>query len=134
MSYRVNEFVVESYTNSLGQTLEPGEDVVFVTTGYCHTVSIETGKFEGVYRNPSNNRVVGTRIGTVPVTFDERVFCENGKHDEEVCRNYDHTTHRYIYEKTGRRFNFVHSIKYRKSVLKRSRVFKLETPLVKVVI
>jgi hypothetical protein len=131
MSYRVNEFVIESYTNDLGQTLEPGDDVVFVTT-CMHRVSVETGKFEGVYRNLSSKKIAGTRIGTVPVNYQERVFCEDGKHEEEVYKGWDQKTWRYIYEKTGRRYNLVPRVKYRKSTLQLNRVFKIETPLAKV--
>lgn len=132
MSYRVNKFVPESYTNDLGQTLNPGDDVVFVTTGYGHRVSVETGKFEGVYRNLESENFAGTRIGTVPVNYNERVFCEDGEHEEEIIKGWDQKTWRYIYEKTGRRYNLVPVVKYRKSTLQRNRVFKLETPLAKV--
>lgn len=130
MSKKVNDFVAESFTNSLGQTLEPGDDVVFVTSGY--TVSIGSGKFEGVYCNTKSKKVVGTRIGSVPVYTNERVFCKDGIHEEEVMKGYDQYTWRYIYEKTGRRYNLVPKIEYRKSVLQRNRVFKVEAPLAKV--
>ena len=134
MSYRVNELVIESYVNDLGQTLEPGDEVVFVTTGYGHRVSIETGKFEGVYRNLKDKKVAGTRIGTVPIHTNERVFCEDGEHEELKMNGWDQKTWRYIYEKTGRRYNLVPVVWYRKSVLQRNRVFKIETPLAKVAI
>ena len=134
MSYKVNKFVAEPYTNDLGQTLNPGDDVVFVTTGYNHRVRIETGKFEGVYRNLENEKFAGTRIGTVPIHTNERVFCEDGEHEEKVMKSWDQKTWQYNYEKTGRRYNLVPVVWYRKSVLQRNRVFKIETPLVKVVI
>ena len=130
MSKKVNDFVAESFTNSLGQTLEPGDDVVFVTSGY--TVSIGSGKFEGVYRSPTSKNIVGSRIGSVPVDYLERIFCEDGEHAEEVFKGWDEKTWRYIYEKSGRRYNLVPRVKYRKSVLQRNRVFKIETPLAKV--
>ena len=129
MSYRVNELVIESYVNDLGQTLEPGDDVVFVTTGYGHRVSIETGKFEGVYRNLESKKIAGTRIGTVPIHTNERVFCEDGEFPET---KWDWTERKSI--ATGRRYNLVPVVWYRKSVLQRNRVFKIETPLAKVAI
>lgn len=132
MSYRVNELVVESYVNDLGQTLHPGDEVVFVTTGYGHRVAIETGKFEGVYRNLTTKKIAGTRIGTVPIHTNDRVFCEDGEHEETVYKGWDSTKYRSIYEKTGRRYNLVPVVKYRKSSLQRNRVFKIETPLAKV--
>jgi plastocyanin len=132
MSYRVNKFVPESYTNDLGQTLNPGDDVVFVTTGYSHHVRVETGKFEGVYRNLENEKVAGTRIGTVPIHTHDIVYAEDGEHEEQIWKGWDQKTWRYIYEKTGRRYNLIPVVKYRKSSLQRNRVFKLETPLAKV--
>jgi hypothetical protein len=126
MSYRVNEFVIESYTNDLGQTLEPGDDVVFVTT-CMHRVSVETGKFEGVYRNLSSKKIARTRIGTVPVHYNERQFCEDGEHPDIV---WDWTLRKSV--PTGKRYNLVPRVKYRKSTLQLNRVFKIETPLAKV--
>ena len=131
MSYRVNELVVESYVNDLGQTLDPGDDVVFVTTGYGHRVRIETGKFEGVYRNLESKKIAGTRIGTVPVNYNEIVICEDGEHEELEWTGWNPVTQS-VYKKTGRRYRYEPQVKYRKSVLQRNRVFKIETPLAKV--
>jgi len=134
MSYRVNKFVAESYVNDLNQTLNPGDDVVFVTTGYGHRVSIETGKFEGVYRNLENEKVAGTRIGSVPVPTYKIVYAEDGEHEEMIWNGWDPVTRQTIYNKTGKRYNRVPVVNYRKSSLQRNRVFKISTPLVKVVI
>jgi hypothetical protein len=132
MSYRVNKFVTESYTNDLGQTIQPGDEVVFVTTGYGHNVRIETGKFEGVYRNLKNENIAGTRIGTVPVHTHDIVYAEDGEHEEFAWGGYDKETRRYINKPTGKRYNRIPVVWYRKSVLQRNRVFKIETPLAKV--
>jgi len=132
MSYRVNKFVPESYTNDLGQTLNPGDDVVFVTTGYGHHVSVETGKFEGVYRNLENEKIAGTRIGSVPVPTHKIVYDENGEHEEQNWKGWDPVSRQTIWEKTGKRYNRVPIVNYRKSSLQRNRVFKVETPLAKV--
>lgn len=132
---RVNTFVAESFTNSIGQTLQPGDKVVAVTTGYGHSVSVFEGVFEGVYRNPSNDNVVGTRVGQVPVTWNERVFAEDGE-DEETKFQYKYDANgRYAgfeYVPTGKRYNLVTYVRYRKSSLRRNRVFKIDTTLSKV--
>lgn len=134
---RVNTFTAEPFTNSIGQTLQPGDKVVAVTTGYGHNVSVFEGIFEGVYRSPRNDKVVGTRVGNVPVKYNERVFVENGEHEEEKFQYKYDSQGRYAgYEwvKTGRRYNFVPVTKYRKSSLQRNRVFKIDTALSKVTI
>lgn len=129
---RVNTFVADSFTNSIGQTLQPGDKVVAVSTGYGHRVSVFEGVFEGVYRNPHNDIIVGTRVGQIPVNYHERVYCDDGEHEETVYKGYDRVTWKFIYEKTGRRYNLVPNVKYRKSALQRNRVFKIDTALTNV--
>lgn len=132
---RVNTFVADSFTNSIGQTLQPGDKVVAVTTGYGHSVSVFEGIFEGVYRSPQNDKVVGTRVGTIPVKWNERVFTEDGEHEEEKFQyKYDQNGRYagYEYVKTGRRYNLVPNVRYRKSSLQRNRVFKIDTALTNV--
>lgn len=43
------DLVVEAFTNEFGQTIQPGDEVVYVGTGYGHNVRVRTGKFAGVY-------------------------------------------------------------------------------------
>lgn len=129
---RVNTFVADSFTNSIGQTLQPGDKVVAVSTGYGHQVSVFEGVFEGVYRNPHNDIIVGTRVGQIPVKYNERVYCDDGEHEENVYRGYDPKTWQSIYEKTGRRYNLVPTVRHRKSALQRNRVFKIDTALTNV--
>ena len=43
------DLVAEAFTNELGQTIQPGDEVVYVGTGYGHSVRVRTGKFAGVY-------------------------------------------------------------------------------------
>lgn len=44
----MSELVVESWTNAIGQTINPGDEVIYVGTGYGHSVSVNKGKFGGV--------------------------------------------------------------------------------------
>ena len=43
------ELIAEAFTNEFGQVIQPGDDVVYVGTGYAHNVSVNKGKFAGVY-------------------------------------------------------------------------------------
>jgi hypothetical protein len=136
---RLNTFSAESFINDIGQTLQPGDKVVAVTTGYGHRVSVFEGVFEGVYRGPSyvgsdKQQISGTRIGQIPVTYNDREFVEDGVEEEIVYKGYNRETRRYESEKTGRRYNLVKKVKYRKSSLQRNRVFRIDTALTKVTI
>jgi hypothetical protein len=123
---RVNNFVEESFTNSIGQTLKPGDKVICVSTGYGHRVDVFPGVFEGTYRSPKNN-ITGTRVGQVPVEYRERVFSENGS--EEETKYVGYVDYHYKYEKTGRRYDWVLRLKHRTSSLRLNRVFKIDTNL-----
>jgi hypothetical protein len=43
----MTEFVAEAFTNEFGQTIQPGEDVLFAASSWKRT-SIRKGKFKGV--------------------------------------------------------------------------------------
>lgn len=62
------DFVAEAFTNEFGQTIQPGEDVLFAGTSWKST-SIGRGTFKGV------------RYGTVTKT--EYFMDENGKYIQE---------------------------------------------------
>ena len=53
-------FEAESYTNHLGQTLNPGDTVIYVGTSYKNT-SVKIGVFSGVYKKPDRKYNSGTR-------------------------------------------------------------------------
>ena len=127
MSLKASELVVESFVNSIGQTINPGDKVVAVTTGYGHRVSIITGIFDGVRRALPNNKIVGSRLSQVPVTWKERVYAEDGEFEET---KYDWNTYKSV--TTGKRYNLVPKVSYRKSSLQLNRVFKVDTPLTEV--
>lgn len=44
----MSEFVVESFVNDIGQTVNPGDDVIYVGTSSTFT-EVRRGKFAGVY-------------------------------------------------------------------------------------
>lgn len=45
----MSELVAEAFTNEFGQVINPGDEVVYVGSGYNHSVSVRQGKFGGVY-------------------------------------------------------------------------------------
>ena len=126
---RVNTFSAEPFTNEIGQTLNPGDKVVAVSTGYGHQVNVFEGVFEGVYRGNLYNKgkITGTRIGQVPVNWNERVYSEDGEFAEV---RFDYNVYRSV--PTGLRYNLVPKTRYRKSSLQRNRVFKIDTALTNV--
>lgn len=122
-------FKSDSFTNSIGQTINPGDRVVAVTTGYSHRVNVYEGQFGGVFYD-SKNRIVGTRVTNIPVKWNERVFTENGEHEEYKYEyKYDANGRYQGYEKvkTGRRYNLEERVRYRNSALQRNRIFKIDT-------
>lgn len=40
-----------AYTNDIGQTINPGDEVVIVTTGYSHSVSTNKATYLGLHTN-----------------------------------------------------------------------------------
>ena len=53
-------FEAVSYTNHIGQTLNPGDTVIYVGTSYKNT-SVKIGVFSGVYKEPGHKYNSETR-------------------------------------------------------------------------
>lgn len=126
----------ESFTNSIGQTINPGDSVVFVTTGYGHRVSIQTGVFEGVRRTVDKGQLAGTKINSIPKTRTVRVFSKNGAHEEVNYKKV--VTPRpngygsiidWVREPTGRRYDYAKENYLGSTNLQLNRVFKIDTSL-----
>jgi hypothetical protein len=122
MGYKVSKLVAEPFVNEIGQTINPGDKVLAVTTGYGHTVDIITGLFEGVRRHLKSDCITGTSLKDIPERFSEREYCDDGKFEE---MGYDWNTYKSV--PTGRRYNLIEKVKMRKSTLQRNRVFKIDT-------
>lgn len=65
MGKTINEFVAEPYTNQIGQTINPGDRVAYVTHGY--RVHMGKGWFDGVFKDSKGN-VVLTRVRGICTT------------------------------------------------------------------
>jgi hypothetical protein len=59
MSKTINTFVAEPFTNKIGQTINPGDPVAYVTSGY--SVHTNKGWYDGMFKDKNGN-VVLTRI------------------------------------------------------------------------
>lgn len=57
----VTEFVAESFTNSIGQVIQPGDRVAYVTHGRGN-IRQRTGWFDGVMKSRTTGDVAFTRI------------------------------------------------------------------------
>lgn len=57
MSYTRNTFKRIPWANEFNQLLIPGDWVVVVSTGYCHSVHTRQGTFAGVYLNDKDEVV-----------------------------------------------------------------------------
>ena len=57
-----NQFFAEPFVNAVGQTINPGDRVAYVTMGYNKRVNQNTGWFDGVLKDPDNGKVVFTRV------------------------------------------------------------------------
>lgn len=123
MGRKVNEFVAESFVNHIGQTINPGDDVVAMVIG-SGRAAVRAGKFEGVYRSPKGD-VAGTRVGSIAVKYNKQVFNDNGAHEHSTYM-YNDEFRRYVWTKTGKRYDLVPTVEYTKSCLQRNRVYKLD--------
>ena len=78
MAKTKNTLVHEAFTNEIGQTINPGDRVAYVSHGY--RVHQNTGYFDGVYKDNQGN-IVFTRISGIHTTkmvdkVYDRVECE----------------------------------------------------------
>ena len=121
--------VAEPFTNEIGQTINPGDEVVVVTTGYAHRVNVYTAKFLGVRRNKKTDEFVGTSVGDVPSTRTRIVYSSDGEYEEIKYGDYDWTTRQYPQIKTGRRYSFVREDVMTRRALYCNRIFKIGTQL-----
>lgn len=42
---------IVAFTNDIGQVINPGDEVIIVTTGYSHSVSTNKGTYIGLHKN-----------------------------------------------------------------------------------
>ena len=120
MGKTINKFVAEPFVNKLGQTINPGDRVAFVT--HSHHVYTGKGWFDGVFKN-DEGEVVSTRVrGT-----NDTKYVETGEVKTHTYKHYDYVARAYV----ERSYEYREKIKvscepYGTTTLKRNRVFKIE--------
>ncbi len=87
MGKTINTFVAEPFTNSIGQTINPGDRVAYITHSW--SVHMGKGRFDGVYKN-ANGDVVLTRVRGIRDT--KTVLTGNTKTITYVNNEWDRTT------------------------------------------
>jgi hypothetical protein len=100
MGKTYNKFVAEPFTNKIGQTINPGDRVAYVTK--CSgRVYQGTGWFDGVYKDPDNGRVALTRVRGIKnkktmetgkmITHTYQAWCFQENRHVEHSYQYDET-------------------------------------------
>lgn len=124
MGKTINTFVAEPFTNSFGQTINPGDRVAYITHGW--SVHMGKGRFDGVFKDPKG-QIVLTRVRDIRDT--KTVLTGNIKTRTYWAHEYDRTTRTYIpveksydYQET----EIVSCEPYGVALLQRHRMIKLE--------
>ena len=73
-------FKEKAWTNSIGQVIQPGDDVIFVTTGYSHNVKVRQGRFIGVNESTDTGKVNSQRV-----EYTGRKYC-SGKFVDKIIK------------------------------------------------
>ncbi len=96
----MTELVAEAFTNEFGQMIQPGDEVVYVGTGYGHSVIVNKGKFAGVYyttgrvyTKDDKGQYVRDEKGNVK--YEMKQFVKAVRVDGIPSRKYDYKTRQY---------------------------------------
>lgn len=134
----MSELVVESFTNELGQTIDPGDAVLFAGSSWSIT-SINKGTFAGVrYGNVTRYRVMKDADGND--VMHEQYGRKYPKQERYVTREVvnvriENVPNGFKYEyvdnpETGKsEYTRTDEMTYRTSTLRLNRVYKLDTTL-----
>jgi hypothetical protein len=119
------DLVAEAFTNEFGQTIQPGDDVVYVGTGYGHSTNVNRGKFAGVYYTTGrvylrdeNGKYVRDERGNVK--FEEKQVVKAVRVDGIPRRVWK-------YDYTARKGEHVDQLGC--AILPLKRVYKIDMPL-----
>lgn len=95
------DLVAEAFTNELGQTIQPGDEVVYVGTGYGHSVRVRTGKFAGVYYSigrhylkDENGQYIRDEKGNVK--HEMKQYVKAVRVDGVSSKSYDYKARKYV--------------------------------------
>ena len=120
MGKTINQFVAEPFVTELGQTINPGDRVAYVSHGY----GVHMGKawFDGVFKN-DEGEVVSTRVRGI----HETKSVETGEVKTHTYKFYDFNARAYV----DRSYEYRERINmpcepYGTTTLQRNRLFKIE--------
>ena len=119
-----NQFSAEPFVNAVGQTINPGDRVAYVTMGYNKRVNQNTGWFDGVLKDPKNGKVVFTRvrgINTRKTMKTGKVLTSTSTYPEWSFQENKYIQRSYKYPETV----VVDVEPYGKTNLQRHRLFKI---------
>lgn len=116
------DLVAEAFTNEFGQTIQPGDEVVYVGTGYGHSTSVNRGKFAGVYYTTGrvylrDNKGAYLRDEKGHAKFEMKQYVKAVRVDGIPSKKYDYKTREYCDT-------------VRCAILPLKRVYKVDMPLV----
>ena len=121
MGKTVNRFVAEPFVNEFGETINPGDRVVYVTHSYKR-VNMGKAWFDGVFKNDKGS-VVLTRVRGIRSTKS----IETGETKTHMYRHYDWGTREYV----DRSYEYKERVDiacepYGTTVLQHHRIIKIE--------
>ena len=115
------DLVAEAFTNEFGQTIQPGDEVVYVGTGYGHSTRVNRGKFAGVYCATGrtylrDEKGAYLRDEKGNAKFEMKQYVKAVRVDGVPSKKYDYKTRQY-------------SGTLRCAILPLKRVYKIDMPL-----
>ena len=121
MGKTINQFVAEPFVTDLGQTINPGDRVAYVTHAYKR-VNMGKAWFDGVFKN-DKDRVVLTRVRGIRATKS----VETGEVKTHTYRHYDWNSREYV----DRSYEYKERVDvpcepYGTTVLQNHRIIKIE--------
>lgn len=135
----MSELRIEPFTNEFGQVINPGDEVVYVATGYSHQVSVNRGRYQGKwYAKVTRTREVLDADGKV--VMEERYGRQYPKREyytemAPVAVRLDNVPKGYRwkswYDENGKyRCEKTDEMRYGTTTLPRKRIYKIDTSIV----
>lgn len=72
-SHKRTQYSPEFFVNSLGQTINPGDEIVMIVSGYNHLVKIRKGIYLGLRKGDNG------KVKSVTVSYDEMFLAPNSE-------------------------------------------------------
>ena len=135
----MSELRIEPFKNEFGQTINPGDEVVYVATGYSHQVSVNRGRYQGLwYSKVMRTREVKDADGKV--VMEERYGRQYPKKEyytemAPTAVRLDNVPKGYKYaelwnkEKQRKVWTKTDEMRYGTTTLPRKRVYKIDTSM-----